>query len=123
MYRRLEIGEKIEGDDEFFSWNEATEQNEWMNIEEDKIGEYVDEYFVPIRRKVIMKKAVSLCIEFSGENSDEFFHDWYIPNIGEELIDKEHREEVRHAFKVAFEVLMKDSVRVMFTDEIEHENI
>ena len=128
MYRRLEIGEKIEVGDEVFLWNEENQRDEWIVLKEndilinDHVRSMNSDLHVPIRRFIKDKKRIDLYIEFPGDPSVGILSCfWEILNVGEEIQDKEHREEVRTSFKKAFEILIGDIVRVHFTDEIDYE--
>ena len=124
MYRRLQLGEKIEVGDEFYSWNEEKGQNDWIQLQEGDVGtEYVHRYLVPVRREITEKRRIDLYVEFKGDSSVGILSQfWKILNVGEELIDNKHREEVREAFKNAFETLINEPVKVSFTDELMLDN-
>ncbi len=53
LYRLLELGEKIADGDECFTFNEATQQNEWMPIDKNAAGsDVICEHTVSIRKAV-----------------------------------------------------------------------
>ncbi len=53
QYRRLRLGEKIADGDECFTFNEVTQQNEWMTIDKKAAGsDVICEHTVAIRKEV-----------------------------------------------------------------------